>query len=85
MFSAVFDSRMIRNARVLQERFVPADVEHRHEEINRLSAALDPLLDGGAGRDAFLFGLTGAGKTCVARYLAGQENASLSAFEGDDK
>ncbi|MDG5777520.1 Cdc6/Cdc18 family protein [Haloarculaceae archaeon H-GB2-1] len=59
---------MLTDARVLQEDFVPADVVHRHEEVNRLSAALDPLVDGGRADDAFLFGPTGVGKTCVARY-----------------
>ncbi len=59
---------MITNARVLQEDFVPADVEHRHDEISRLSATLDPLLDGEQPETPLLFGPTGVGKTCVARY-----------------
>lgn len=59
---------MITNARVLQEDFVPADVEHRHEEIDRLSSALAPLLDGDPPETPLLFGPTGVGKTCVARY-----------------
>jgi orc1/cdc6 family replication initiation protein len=59
---------MITNARVLQEDFVPRDVEHRHAEIERLSAALEPLLDGEAAETPLVFGPTGAGKTCVARY-----------------
>ena len=59
---------MITNARVLQEDFVPADVEHRHEEIERLSSALAPLLEGEPPETPLLFGPTGVGKTCVARY-----------------
>jgi cell division control protein 6 len=59
---------MITNARVLQEDFVPADVEHRHEEIDRLSTALEPLLAGEPPETPLLLGPTGVGKTCVARY-----------------
>ncbi len=59
---------MIENARVLQEDFVPKDVEHRHGEIDRLSAALEPLLDGEEAETPLVIGPTGAGKTCVARY-----------------
>jgi len=59
---------MITNARVLQEDFVPRDVEHRDAETNRLSTALSPLLDGEPAETPMIFGPTGAGKTCVARY-----------------
>jgi cell division control protein 6 len=59
---------MIANARVLQEDFVPRDVEHRNAEVNRLSAALEPLLSGEPAETPLVFGPTGAGKTCVARY-----------------
>ncbi|MFB6309590.1 MAG: Cdc6/Cdc18 family protein [Salinirussus sp.] len=59
---------MIANARVLQEDFVPRDVEHRNGEINRLSTALEPLLSGEPAETPLVFGPTGAGKTCVARY-----------------
>jgi orc1/cdc6 family replication initiation protein len=60
---------MLTDARVFQEDFVPADVVHRHDEIGRLAVAVEPLLVGDSGTDAFLFGPTGVGKTCVARYV----------------
>jgi cell division control protein 6 len=63
---------MITDARVLQEDFVPRDVEHRHREIDRLSAALDPLLEGEPAETPLLLGPTGVGKTCVARYTLEQ-------------
>ena len=59
---------MITNARVLREDFVPRDVEHRNPEVNRLSAALEPLLSGEPAETPLVFGPTGAGKTCIARY-----------------
>ena len=59
---------MIRNARVLHPEFVPGDVVHRQYEINTLTAALEPLTDGDMTDPAFLFGPSGTGKTCIARY-----------------
>lgn len=59
---------MITDARVFQEDFVPSDVVHRHDEIDALSNALSPILRDEPPENAFLFGPTGAGKTCVARY-----------------
>ncbi len=59
---------MIVDDRVLREDFVPAEVVHRHDEVNRLSEAVEPLVSGGRPDPAFLFGPTGVGKTCIARY-----------------
>ncbi|WP_290817972.1 Cdc6/Cdc18 family protein [Halovivax sp.] len=59
---------MIVDDRVLCEDFVPSEVVHRHDEVNLLSEALEPLLSGGRPEPAFLFGPTGVGKTCIARY-----------------
>jgi len=59
---------VITNARVLQEDFVPRDVVHRHEEVDRLASALEPLLAGEPPETPLVFGPTGVGKTCVARY-----------------
>ena len=59
---------MIRDARVLQPEFVPREVEHRNAEVNVLSNALRPIMDGHPGETTLLLGPSGAGKTCVARY-----------------
>lgn len=59
---------MIRDARVLQPAFVPREVEHRNAEVNVLSNALRPIMDGHPGETTLLLGPSGAGKTCVARY-----------------
>ncbi|MWV38876.1 Cdc6/Cdc18 family protein [Natrialba sp. INN-245] len=63
---------MIVDDRVLREDFVPSEVVHRHDEVNRLSEALEPLVYGRRPDPAFLFGPTGVGKTCIARYALTQ-------------
>jgi len=58
---------MIRDARVLQDDHLPREIVHRHEEMNRLAAALSPVVDGDRPQHALLTGPSGAGKTCIAR------------------
>ncbi|WP_226005504.1 Cdc6/Cdc18 family protein [Natrinema salinisoli] len=63
---------MIVDGRVLREDFVPSEVVHRHDEVTLLSETLEPLVYGGRPDPAFLFGPTGVGKTCIARYTLAQ-------------
>jgi orc1/cdc6 family replication initiation protein len=63
---------MIRDARVLDPEFVPREVVHRNAELNALSNSLDPVTDGEAAETALLFGPSGTGKTCLARYTVSQ-------------
>jgi len=68
---------MIEDARVLQEEFIPGEIKHRDAETSHLSDALNPLTHGERGETAFLYGPSGAGKTCVAKFTVNQlrENA----------
>lgn len=59
---------MITDARVLQAEFLPREVEHRNQEINHLSNALRPIMDGYSAETTLLTGPSGAGKTCIAQY-----------------
>jgi len=59
---------MIHDARVLQDDFLPREIVHRHDEMNRISAALDPVVRNERPEDVMLSGPSGAGKTCIARY-----------------
>jgi orc1/cdc6 family replication initiation protein len=61
---------MIRDARVLQPEFVPQDVVHRNQEVHTLSAALEPVTRGQNGETSLIYGPSGTGKTCIARYIA---------------
>ncbi|MFC6723651.1 Cdc6/Cdc18 family protein [Halobium palmae] len=59
---------MITDARVLQPEFIPQEVEHRNPEVNHLSNALKPIMDGHPGETSLLLGPSGAGKTCIAQF-----------------
>lgn len=58
---------MIEDASALQEGELPRRLVCRHAEMQRLAAALEPVVDGEQPETAFLFGPSGAGKTTVAR------------------
>lgn len=64
---------MITNARVLQADFIPKEVKHRPAEISHLTDTLQPIVSGeGYPEASFLYGPSGAGKTCIARYTLQQ-------------
>lgn len=60
---------MIRDARVLQADFIPREVVHRDPEANYLSNALEPIARDEPAETAFLFGPSGTGKTCLAKFM----------------
>ena len=68
---------MITNARVLQPEFIPAEIKHRDAETSHLSHALEPITHGERGETALLYGPSGVGKTCVAKFTINRlrENA----------
>lgn len=59
---------MIQDARVLQDEFIPKEVEHRDQKMNTLAGALDPVTRNEPAETVFLFGPSGSGKTCLARF-----------------
>lgn len=66
-------NEMLRDRTVFDiETFVPSEVVHRDGALDALSAAIEPVLNGGRGRHTHIFGPSGAGKTCVARYALKQ-------------
>lgn len=59
---------MITDARVLQPEFIPRDIVHRDRETRELSKVLKPAINNKPTENAFLFGPTGAGKSCIAQF-----------------
>lgn len=72
---------MIVDARVLQDEFLPREVVHRHTEMSRLAAALEPVVENDRPENAFLYGPSGAGKTCIARYSLAELEEQLLAVD----
>ena len=72
---------MITDARVLQPEFVPNDVKHRSNEVSHLSDTLHPIIDGNRAETTFLYGPSGAGKTCVARYTIDRLRENVVALD----
>lgn len=70
---------MIQDARVLQDDFLPREVVHREQEMEELVRALKPIQEGKSesGETALLTGPSGAGKTCLAKYSAGELKQEL--------
>lgn len=60
---------MIVDERVLQPEFTPKETRHRDGELNHLSSNLRPISEDANSVDpVILYGPTGTGKTCVAKY-----------------
>ncbi len=72
---------LVTDPAVFQEDWVPADFRHRDAELNLLSTALDPVLDGAPAGDAFVWGPSGSGKTSATRYLLGELRERADALE----
>lgn len=59
---------MIEDSRVLREEFLPNQIQHRNSELNQISSALEPCLHDDQPENLFIFGPSGVGKTCIARF-----------------
>jgi Cdc6-like AAA superfamily ATPase len=67
MMEAPDEPGVIQDARVLQDDHLPREIVHRHEEMNGIAGALEPVVAGDTPQDTLLTGPSGAGKTCIAR------------------
>ncbi len=68
---------MITDARVLQQEFIPREVQHRDSEVNYLSSILEPVTEGNPTEPTLLYGPSGAGKTCIAQYIVEELRGSV--------
>ncbi len=69
VFSKALLRRIFRKRWVLLPDYVPDTLPHREKELRRLAEVLAPALRGEKPGNAFLYGLTGTGKTAVARHV----------------
>jgi len=68
-------SKIFANRDVLKHDYIPDNLPHRGEQIQRLGGILAPALSKSKISNAFIYGKTGTGKTAVTKFV-------LSKFEG---
>lgn len=63
------ESRIFSNREVLSPHYIPKKLISRSKEINSIERALAPSLKGDRGRNLFIYGKTGTGKTSCTKYV----------------
>ena len=66
------ESRIFADRGVLSPHFVPRKLIGRQKEINNIERSIAPALKGERGRNLFVYGKTGVGKTSCVRYVIGE-------------
>ncbi|MEB3847109.1 MAG: ORC1-type DNA replication protein [Desulfurococcales archaeon] len=69
IFENFEQSRIFRDREKLLPDYIPEVLPHRENEIKRLAMILAPSLRGEKPNNAFIYGLTGTGKTAVTRFV----------------
>ena len=69
------ESKVFANREVLSPHYTPQKLVFREKEINNIERALAPSLKGERGRNLFIYGKTGTGKTSCAKYVINEVNA----------
>jgi len=68
------ESKVFANREVLSPHYIPKKLIARDREINSIEKALAPSLKGERGRNLFVYGKTGAGKTSCIKYVINEVN-----------
>ncbi len=63
------ESRIFANREVLSPHYTPQRLIYREREINNIEKAIAPSLKGERGRNLFVYGKTGTGKTSCVKYV----------------
>ncbi len=63
------DSKIFANREVLSPHYIPKKLISRVKEINAIERALAPSLKGERGRNLFIYGKTGTGKTSCTKFV----------------
>jgi cell division control protein 6 len=66
------ESKIFANREVLSPHFVPKHLIFRDKEISNIEKAIAPSLKGERGRNLFIYGKTGTGKTTCTLYVVNE-------------
>ena len=75
------ENRIIKDARVLREEFIPNRVLHREGQLDAIRNCLKPIVKDMEPRNIFVHGSPGTGKTCIARFVAGELSAHTTTVQ----
>ncbi len=63
------DESLFRNELALDYSFLPKILPHREEQQRYIASVIKPLLDGRNGKNLFIYGAPGIGKTAAIRHV----------------
>lgn len=75
------ENKIIRDARVLREHFIPSRVLHRDGQLDTIRSCLKPILRDMEPRNIFIYGSPGTGKTCISRFVSEELSAYSSSVQ----
>jgi cell division control protein 6 len=75
------ENRIIRDARVLREEFIPSRVLHREGQLDTIRNCLKPMLKDTEPRNIFIYGSPGTGKTCISRFVTEELSAHTTSVQ----
>lgn len=78
VFKHILESQIFIDREKLRPDYIPDELPHREEQLNRLAKILAPALIGARPSNVFIYGLTGTGKTAVCRYVLNQIKDELA-------
>jgi len=68
------ESKIFAKREILSPHFIPQKLVFREKEIENIEKALAPALKGERGRNLFIYGRTGTGKTSCSKYVTNEIN-----------
>jgi orc1/cdc6 family replication initiation protein len=74
------ENMIIKDLRVLTERFIPGRIVHREGQLHAVRDNLKPITESRKPRNSFLFGEPGTGKTCISLYVAEELKKHIPVF-----
>ncbi|MCL4381012.1 MAG: hypothetical protein M1331_03065 [Candidatus Marsarchaeota archaeon] len=70
----LIESKIFKNRELFSPYFVPKKLIFRDNEIDKIEKSIAPSLKGQRGRNLFIYGKTGSGKTSCVKYVIDEIN-----------
>ena len=73
--------QLIKNKKILQTTYIPEELPHRKEQIDRIVSTISIALNGEKPSNIIVYGKTGTGKTAVLNYIGKELRKADPAIE----